>query len=326
MAAGRRAKQARASPEFGDGARPARVARDHSSASATGGMRWPATGLRGHQRLRRELASLRRSRRGSPHPTPVATGQRDAARCRRVAGAQPADQTSDRAASLHGSASPRSGSLAGGLFHRHYWVTLTFPLAVAAGVASPRSRRRWRSRSSCLAIIPSLVSSAHVIRLDRAEVAHRGATTIHDCVVDEAIGRWYDEHRTPDIDVVRDVCERRPRTRRRGRDPAIPVPVARRRAARSRRTADSWCRSFAGDHPPTFVAGYQSFFTCNPSGVVDDLLRQRYDHDCQRSMAPSSSAYASRSRRRPAFGSDACRQTGVIFGSGFDPDRRHAWH
>jgi hypothetical protein len=33
---------------------------------------------------------------------------------------------------------------------------------------------------------------------------------------------------------------------------------------------------FAGDHPPTFVAEYQSALLCNPSGEVDRLLKERY--------------------------------------------------
>ena len=33
---------------------------------------------------------------------------------------------------------------------------------------------------------------------------------------------------------------------------------------------------FAGADPPTFVAQYQRPLTCNPSGVVNSALRQRY--------------------------------------------------
>jgi hypothetical protein len=35
-------------------------------------------------------------------------------------------------------------------------------------------------------------------------------------------------------------------------------------------------RLFAGDNPPTFVALYQDTRSCNPSGEVEALLRERY--------------------------------------------------
>src|SRR3954453_22719066 len=87
--------------------------------------------------------------------------------------------------------------LAGGLFHRHYWVTLTFPLAAAAGVAIAKVKAPLAIALACLAVVPSVVGSARVIRLDRTEVAITADDDprLH---VDEAVSRWYKKNRTAD--------------------------------------------------------------------------------------------------------------------------------
>src|SRR4029078_953084 len=86
--------------------------------------------------------------------------------------------------------------LPGGLFHRHYWVTLTFPLALAGGVAIGRVKAWVAIPGVCLAVIPWVVGSAHIIALDRDDVAIQA----HDdprLRVDESVARWYNDHRTP---------------------------------------------------------------------------------------------------------------------------------
>ncbi len=68
------------------------------------------------------------------------------------------------------------GFVTGGLFHRHYWVMLTFPLAAAAamalatitaGLTGAIGGRVSLAVVACLVAVPSLISTMRVVRLDR---------------------------------------------------------------------------------------------------------------------------------------------------------------
>lgn len=167
----------------------------------------------------------------------------------------------------------------GGLFHRHYWVTLTFPLSAAAavGIAS-RRRSRVNSRMliavTCLVALPSLISTADVIVLDRSE-----ATLVaHDdprLVINEQVGRWYRERRTADTTLYA-LCASA--SLYAYADAIPPYPYLWLDGVQNGKGAqEQLVDMFSGDHPPTFVVEYQSVSTCNPSGRVAALLHQRYD-------------------------------------------------
>jgi dolichyl-phosphate-mannose-protein mannosyltransferase len=167
----------------------------------------------------------------------------------------------------------------GGLFHRHYWVTLTFPLAAAAavGIASHR-RLRINSRAliavTCLVAVPSLISTADVIELDRSAAA----LVAHDdprLVVNEQVGKWYNEHRTHDSTLYA-LCASAALYAY--ADAIPPYPYLWLDGVQHGKGAqEQLVELFSGDHPPTFVVEYQSVSTCNPSGRVAALLYQRYD-------------------------------------------------
>jgi hypothetical protein len=86
--------------------------------------------------------------------------------------------------------------LTGGLFHRHYWVTLTLPLAAAAAVAMRRIKGRLLIAGALVVAIPSVISTAQVIVLDRNEVAVV-ANGDPRSPINERVAAWYKEHRTP---------------------------------------------------------------------------------------------------------------------------------
>jgi phosphatidylglycerophosphatase A len=163
----------------------------------------------------------------------------------------------------------------GGLFHRHYWVTLTFPFAAAAGVAIGRLKFAWWAAAvTLLAVIPSLISSEKVIVLDRAaasELAHDDPRL----VIDERVGDWYAAHRSPGSTLYV-MCASAA-----AYAAADAVPPFRYLwldgVLNGKGAQQQLVQLFAGDHPPTFVAGYQSALFCNPSGEVDALLKQRYE-------------------------------------------------
>jgi 4-amino-4-deoxy-L-arabinose transferase-like glycosyltransferase len=166
----------------------------------------------------------------------------------------------------------------GGLFHRHYWVTLTFPLAAAAAIAVARM---WQSRTKarslvavlCVLTIPSLISTAEVIKLDRSDAA----LLAHDdprLVINERVGQWYIDHRTPDSTLYA-MCASAALYAE--ADAIPPYPYLWLDGVQHGKDAQAkLVELFAGDHPPTFVARYQNASLCNPSGQVGALLQQRY--------------------------------------------------
>jgi hypothetical protein len=168
----------------------------------------------------------------------------------------------------------------GGLFHRHYWVTLTFPLAAAAAVGIA-SRRRSRINSrllvavTCLVAIPSLISTTGVIQLDRSAAA----LVAHDDprpVINEQVGKWYNEHRTSDSTLYA-LCASAALYA--DADAIPPYPYLWLDGVQHGKGAqEQLLELFSGDHPPTFVVEYQSVSTCNPSGRVASLLHQRYEN------------------------------------------------
>ncbi len=163
--------------------------------------------------------------------------------------------------------------MTGGLFHRHYWVTLTFPLAAAAGVAVAKIRAPIAITLACLAVIPSLISSVKVIALNRAKVA----IVAHDdprLVVDERVGRWYTDHRTPDSTLYA-MCASAGLYASANAIPPYPY-LWLDGVQNGRDSQNKLVQLFAGDNPPTYVAVYQSALLCNPSGKVEAMLGQRY--------------------------------------------------
>jgi len=169
--------------------------------------------------------------------------------------------------------------ITGGLFHRHYWVTLTFPLAAAAAVGIAGSRRlRINSHLmiavTCVVAIPSLISTSQVIVLDPGAAA----LLAHDdprLVINEQVGQWYIEHRTSDSTLYA-LCASAALYA--SADAIPPYPYLWLDGVQHGKGAqEQLVELFAGDHPPTFVVEYQNVALCNPSGRIGALLYQRYD-------------------------------------------------
>jgi hypothetical protein len=168
--------------------------------------------------------------------------------------------------------------LTGGLFHRHYWVTLTFPIAAAAGVAIATSLGTRRPAGLLMLVaglvaLPSVASTAQVIVADRAAVA----ILAHDdprLVVDERIGRWYMDHRSPG-DSLFAMCASAGLYA--AADAIAPYPYLWLDGVQHGKNAQTkLVELFAGDDAPTFVAMYGAADGCNPSGAVTELLIRRY--------------------------------------------------
>ena len=165
--------------------------------------------------------------------------------------------------------------LAGGLFHRHYWVTLTFPFAAAAAVAIGRIKGHVAIAIAVasLAVIPSLISTEHVIVLNRSAVA----IVAHDdprLTIDEHVARWYTDHRTPGSTLYA-LCASAAMYA--DADAIPPYPYLWLDGVQHGKGAQAkLAQLFGGEHPPTFVARYQPVGVCNPDGEVGLLLNNRY--------------------------------------------------
>ena len=164
--------------------------------------------------------------------------------------------------------------LAGGLFHRHYWVTLTFPLAAAAAVTVARIRSRVVVMLiACLALIPSLISTIHVIVLNRGAAAQLASDDPRS-LINERVADWYEQHRTPGSTLYAMCASAAVYA---DADAIPPYPYLWEDGVLNGRNAqDKLVELFAGNNPPTFVVQYQSADICNPDGRVAPLLRERF--------------------------------------------------
>jgi hypothetical protein len=164
--------------------------------------------------------------------------------------------------------------LAGGLFHRHYWVTLTFPLAAAAAVAVGRvGRPAVLILIAGLLALPSLISTVQVVKLDRA-AAGLLASDDPRSLTNERIAAWYDEHRVPGSTLYA-MCASAALYA--NADALPPYPYLWQDGVLNGKGAqDDLVQLFAGDAPPTYVVEFQNAASCNPGGQIVGLLRQRY--------------------------------------------------
>jgi hypothetical protein len=170
----------------------------------------------------------------------------------------------------------------GGLFHRHYWVTLTFPLAAAAAVAlasitariaDAGNRRVLVAAAVCVMIVASMISTMRVVVLERG-----AASLIADddprLVSNELVGDWYLEHRTPGSTLYA-LCASAALYPRAEAIPPFPY-LWFDGVLHGRGSQRQLVQLFSGDRPPTFVVTFQTANACNSSGEVDALVRQRY--------------------------------------------------
>ena len=173
----------------------------------------------------------------------------------------------------------------GGQFHRHYWITLTFPLAVIAAMLVASVHVLWiRSALAWVVIFPSLVSAAVIIGLPRDQVPVRASADPRS-IIDEDMAKWFLSNRTnakwfqvnqPRPATMYVYCASAAFYGNALEDPPYPylwfdgvrqVPGA--REALGAMLASQRER-------PTFVAMYQTPAGCDPSGVSEKALSHFY--------------------------------------------------
>lgn len=164
--------------------------------------------------------------------------------------------------------------LAGGLFHRHYWITLTFPLAAAAGVGLSRIRLPVALAAVVtVLVIPSLVSTVQVVRMPRAE-ATLVASGDPRPIIDERIGAWFRDNSKPG-ETILVLCASAAMYAY-----AHTVPPYKYLwedgMLHGKNGQALLLQLLAGPDAPTYVVQYQLTAECDPSGQVAKLLRDRY--------------------------------------------------
>jgi hypothetical protein len=166
--------------------------------------------------------------------------------------------------------------LAGGLFHRHYWVTLTFPIGAAAGLVVGKIKSQVAVIVlACVLAIPSLISTMHVILLPRAAAALRASDDPRS-LVNEQVGDWYRQNRTP-TSTIYALCASAGMYA--SADAIPPYPYLWEDGVLNGRDAQTKLEQlFAGPAAPTFVVEYGQPAGCNHSGQVATLLQQRYTY------------------------------------------------
>ena len=171
------------------------------------------------------------------------------------------------------------GFLAGGLFHRHYWVMLTFPLAAATAIPLARLATkidvRWLTVAlACAVAFPSFMDTVHVAVLNRTDIA----TEAHGdprLVIDERIGAWFREHAQPG-DTMYAMCASAGLYAEARSDPPYRY-LWQDGVLHARQSHELLIALFSGSNAPTYVAEYQHPLSCDASGGLGDLLRRRYE-------------------------------------------------
>lgn len=161
----------------------------------------------------------------------------------------------------------------GGLFHRHYWTILMYPLAVGTGAALSMLRGRVAVTVAAVVLAVPAVSTARGIVMDDADVA-RVLHADTRLVRNEQAGRWIREN-VPAGDSVWVMCASSSLYAEARRDPSVrylwfayyrAVPGALKEVL----------TLLGGDDAPRWVVQVQDPAACDPTGTLGSLVSSRY--------------------------------------------------
>ena len=164
--------------------------------------------------------------------------------------------------------------VSGGQFHRHYWITVTFPVAIGAAVLISSVRRQGLQIALALGVVvPSLFSTLRIVGLPRDEVPTQSSSDGR-LVADEKIADWYLANRAPG-DTLYAFCASAGLYGNALEDPPFPylwfdgvrlIPGA----------LDALRAMLSSSDRPTYVAVYQLPRACDESGKSEALLEKNY--------------------------------------------------
>lgn len=165
--------------------------------------------------------------------------------------------------------------LAGGLFHRHYWVLLMFPIGALLGVLASKLTGRvvWAAAAAMVAVPLAYTVRAVTLPRDRVGPELNGDTRF---AADEAVAKWYRDHRTDRSQEIYALCASAGLYGNVDSNAPYPylwflniqdIPGARQQLA----------DLLGGPRAPEFVAMYQSADTCDRSGAVAAAIQANYN-------------------------------------------------
>lgn len=165
--------------------------------------------------------------------------------------------------------------MAGGLFHRHYWVLLMFPIGVGVGLLAALPTRQAVSRAAlaAMAVVP-LAATINGARLSRDQVGPKleGDGRL---VINEHVADWVRQHRTDRYDAVYAMCASAGLYGNIDSDP--PYPYLWFLGVRAIDGAtELLAETLRSEDRPRFVAVYQSPNSCDPSGATQAALDANY--------------------------------------------------
>ncbi len=166
------------------------------------------------------------------------------------------------------------GFLAGGQFFHHYWVGLALPLAALAGVSIGRlEASKTRLSLLCVVAVVSLGSWMSVVVLSNGQVPI-SVSNEPRLAQAEIAGHWLRSHHQPG-DSLYAMCAAAHLYAHAEMDPVYRYlwNDGEHHAEGAQAELEGL---FTGDHPPTWVAIFDRPNGCNPSGVIQGVLSDRY--------------------------------------------------
>ncbi len=163
---------------------------------------------------------------------------------------------------------------AGGLFHRHYWMILMFPLATALGIALSRIDNRWvlAGTAFACAVVPA-ARTVEAVRMDDLTVT-RELNADTRLLFNEDVAGWFAAN-APGHGTVWAMCASSALYAHLGQDP--PFMYSWFEYFRAVPDALPMLRDYlSGDSAPEYVVAVQSAERCDPSGELGRLIARRY--------------------------------------------------
>ncbi len=165
--------------------------------------------------------------------------------------------------------------LAGGLFHRHYWVLLMFPLGTLLGSAAALpARREWAALAVAAIVVVPLGYTVGAVGLPRDRVG-RELSGDGRFRADEAIAHWYRDHRIDRSQEIYALCASAGLYGNVDSNAPYPylwflniqdIPGAKQQLT----------ELLGGPRAPTFVALYQAPDACDRSGALGEAVLANY--------------------------------------------------
>ena len=164
-----------------------------------------------------------------------------------------------------------AGFIAGGNYHRHYWIQLTFPICILAAVAlttGPPTEPRALARTTAAALALPLLISLALIARPTLERDPRVAA-------DAAIARWYEEQRSGPNQALLPLCASVTWYLEAGQPAQTPYLWVD-HVRDGRNGVAGLVRLLDGPDRPAYLAMHQPAQRCDPTGGLQRAIDRHY--------------------------------------------------